>query len=725
MSEISVIIPTYQHAHTIAACLESVLNQTFKDIEIIVIDDGSTDQTVRALEPFRHKIKYERIAHAGAPIARNTGFRLSRGAYVIFCDADVVMAPHMLQKLHDALTEHTQTAFAYTGFKFGWKKFSALSFDADRLKESNFIHTTSLIRRNTFPGFDEGLNKFQDWDLWLTMLRQGSHGIAVQKILFSVEPRRDGMSYWMPKIAYWPLWEALGIVPRAVQRYRDATAVIREKHNLQTTEPRHMQRLWTAFLIVLAVSAVAYRFPLLGTIVCVLILVGTICASLNRLIFGVAIMLAELILGSLGGATLALNIGNTVLPLRIALFLAVGAIWLIRILQGRLRKPPIMLSVGIVSVLIMVGWGIMNGINHGIPWNDVFFDSNAYFALPTILFFISAVEQKSDQRLLRSVLQNGLFALTIITVLILYFFSHIFPNNLSVFIYKWLRDTRIAEITALTGGVYRVFLQSQIFAIFGLLIALLHTRGTQLKTWRWGIVSLITLIISLSRSFILGLIVAMLTVFIMSVTSKRIIDAFRVYRRLAVLLITGTIFFLLVLRFPLPTSRSQESFQEILLSRSISGRDAATASRWSLLPKLNEKIRNAPILGNGFGTSVTYQSSDPRIISTTGGAYTTSAFEWGYHDIVVKLGLFGLLAYGFLLIAILKGLLRAEEDRLYLIPAFFALLATNIVSPYLNHPLGIGYLALLYALAQTKKAGEIPVRVMVPVRSPNISVSTT
>jgi O-antigen ligase len=153
-----------------------------------------------------------------------------------------------------------------------------------------------------------------------------------------------------------------------------------------------------------------------------------------------------------------------------------------------------------------------------------------------------------------------------------------------------------------------------------------------------------------------------------------------------------------------------------LKSRSVSNRDAATASRWSLLPKLNEKILNAPILGNGFGTSVTYQSSDPRIISSTGGAYTTSAFEWGYHDILVKMGLVGIAAYGFLLYAIFIELKSAApRERTWLIPAFVALLLINFVSPYLNHPLGIGFLALLLALGAHKKREPEPVPAAVTV----------
>jgi O-antigen ligase len=126
-----------------------------------------------------------------------------------------------------------------------------------------------------------------------------------------------------------------------------------------------------------------------------------------------------------------------------------------------------------------------------------------------------------------------------------------------------------------------------------------------------------------------------------------------------------------------------------------------------------------PLLGSGFGTTVTYMSSDPRIVSTTGGTYTTAAFEWNYHDILVKMGLLGLLAYGYLLYAIFLVLWRSDErERRWLVPAFFALLMLNVVSPFLNHPLGIGYLALLLALAEKKQGEPAPIAVSELLKSP-------
>jgi len=155
MPEISVIIPTYQHGDTLSACLDSIFGQTFKDIEVIVVNDGSTDNTEEILKPYLDKIIYKKIANSGAPKARNTGFGLSKGRFVIFCDADLILKPEMLRLLYDALKENPKATYAYGGFRFGFGRFKALPWSGNRLRKLNYIHTSALIRRDDFIGFDE------------------------------------------------------------------------------------------------------------------------------------------------------------------------------------------------------------------------------------------------------------------------------------------------------------------------------------------------------------------------------------------------------------------------------------------------------------------------------------------------------------------------------------------------------------------------------------------
>lgn len=722
--EISVIIPTYQHGQSLARTLDFIFAQSVKDLEVIVINDGSTDNTDEAVKPYLGRIIYKKIANAGAPAARNAGFALSHGAFVIFCDADVIdMDRDLLKKMHQALIANPDAAYAYCGFRFGRAHFKPQPFDPKKLREINYIHTTSLIRRADFLGFDEKIKKFQDWDLWLSLLSQGKVGVAVNETLISFEPRRGGISQWLPKILYSRFFESLGLRLKPVVRYRHFSEVIAKKHGLDQANKASTNRLWAWFLVIFLLSAVSFGHPWLGTIISVIILLGLAAATLNRLLYGVLVMLAELILGSLAGKTLALTLPGFVLPLRFSIFAIVGAIWLIRLLQGRVRWPQKHILLGVAFVLIAVGWGIANGLRHGLPFHDVFFDANAYFALPMILFFASAIETERDQQLLKKVLKHGAIALSIVTLAALYFFSHKFWNPAGVFAYKWLRDSRIAEITALNGGIYRIFIQSQIYCLLAFLWLTIKDTARGWKNMGWAVLPATALLISGSRSFALGLTVALAVWLVMALQSRSGAEIGPTLKKIICLAIGGAIIYAGLLFIPLPAMRSQTSFQDMLRSRSVSDRDAATASRWSLLPKLNEKIKAAPILGNGFGTSVTYQSSDPRIISSTDGAYTTSAFEWNYQDILVKMGLLGLLAYGYLLYAILTVLLKAEaKERLWLVPSFFALLALNALSPFLNHPLGIGYLALLLALAERQRGEIAPVTVAEIIKSPSRAV---
>ncbi len=85
---ISVIIPTYNCSDYIIEAIESVLNQTYKDVEIIVIDDGSTDDTYKILKPYLHKIKYIYQDNSGPSRARNVGIQEAKGEYIAFLDAD-------------------------------------------------------------------------------------------------------------------------------------------------------------------------------------------------------------------------------------------------------------------------------------------------------------------------------------------------------------------------------------------------------------------------------------------------------------------------------------------------------------------------------------------------------------------------------------------------------------------------------------------------------------
>ncbi len=234
MSQISVIIPTYQHAATIGMCIRLLLEQTVTPKEIIVVDDGSYDHTKEVVSEFAGQIQYIYQSNQGAPIARNYGAQIATGAYLLFCDADVFALPNMLARLAEALEEQPEASYAYASFRWGTKLFRAKPFDPLALQRQNYIHTTSLIRANAFPGFDPRLKRFQDWDLWLTMLEQGQVGVAVEEELFRITDvkGRTGISTWMPSWVYRFPWRLVGWKPKPLRDYEAAKDILAQKHVL-------------------------------------------------------------------------------------------------------------------------------------------------------------------------------------------------------------------------------------------------------------------------------------------------------------------------------------------------------------------------------------------------------------------------------------------------------------------------------------------------------------
>ena len=245
---ISIIIPVYNHAHTIERCLRSIEAQTYRPLEVIIVNDGSTDDfekviksvipakagirdCVRADSHFHgNDISYQVLhqPNRGAPSARNRGFAESAGEDVIFWDADTIARPGMLEKMMSALQNNPSASYAYSGFKFGWKTMKPVGFDAERLKTVNFIDTTSLIRRADFPGWDENVKRFQDWDLWLTMLEKNKTGVCVPEILYTkIVGGRAGISAWLPKIFYKLPW-----LSKRAREYGAAKNVVLKKHLL-------------------------------------------------------------------------------------------------------------------------------------------------------------------------------------------------------------------------------------------------------------------------------------------------------------------------------------------------------------------------------------------------------------------------------------------------------------------------------------------------------------
>lgn len=234
---ISVIIPVYNHSRELMRTLASLITQSYRPLEIIIVNDGSTDAFENFARQIQNRanrqdfsIKIINQKNLGAPAARNRGFRESTGEYVIFWDADTLAMSCFISKLKEALDNHPEASYAYSKFKFGWKTMRSQKFCVDDLKRYNYIDTTSLIRRSALPArpFDESLKRLQDWDLWLTLLEQNKTGTFVPEVLFKkIVGNRQGISQWLPSFAY-------RLLPflKSARNYNVARRLVLRKHGL-------------------------------------------------------------------------------------------------------------------------------------------------------------------------------------------------------------------------------------------------------------------------------------------------------------------------------------------------------------------------------------------------------------------------------------------------------------------------------------------------------------
>lgn len=184
MTLISVIIPCYNSEKTIKKTIESVLNQSFSDLELIVINDGSEDSTLEIISNFQDsRIKIFSFENSGGNISRNRGLKYAAGKFVSFLDADDIWTADKLANQLQALQENecVMVAYSWTDYIDENGEFllsgTHITVNGDvyeKLLVNNFLENGSnpLIRREAIielGGFDESLNAAQDWDMWLRL----------------------------------------------------------------------------------------------------------------------------------------------------------------------------------------------------------------------------------------------------------------------------------------------------------------------------------------------------------------------------------------------------------------------------------------------------------------------------------------------------------------------------------------------------------------------------
>lgn len=210
MPEVSVIIPSYNYGIYLTQCLDSLMSQSHRPFEIIVVDDGSTDGTQSIVSSYTGgPLRYVYQENKGACSARNKGFRLSSGEYVMFLDADDCLLPSALETMVHAFSGHDRVGVVYadyfwvdeTGKAFRRESEHRNSYEGDihpYLKHECFIApSAALIRRRcleTDGEFDERLPCFQDWDLFYRISDTWTFShIAEPLMLYRVHPDVPGI----------------------------------------------------------------------------------------------------------------------------------------------------------------------------------------------------------------------------------------------------------------------------------------------------------------------------------------------------------------------------------------------------------------------------------------------------------------------------------------------------------------------------------------------------
>lgn len=200
---VSVVIPCYNQGRFLRDAIDSVLAQTHPDVEVIVVDDGSTDDTASVAHS-RPAVRYIHQENGGAAAARNAGFAASRGDYVIFLDADDRLLPHAVASGVESLAAHTDWAFVTGHVRLISEDGSPEQpFPQEHmppsyveLLRSNYIWTPGVVmyRRTAFEtvrGFDSGTGGSADYALNIQLARRFPVGCHHQVIL---DYRRHGMN---------------------------------------------------------------------------------------------------------------------------------------------------------------------------------------------------------------------------------------------------------------------------------------------------------------------------------------------------------------------------------------------------------------------------------------------------------------------------------------------------------------------------------------------------
>jgi len=193
--EVAVVIPCYRYAHLLPEAVASVVAQTWRELHIVLVDDGSPDTTAEVAAALIAKYPERRIellrqSNQGLAAARNAGVRATQSPLVLPLDADDRLAPHAIERLVQALQRGAGDVATPLGRTFGDEDRQLVTLPAtrSRLLAGNCLVYSSLYRRALFErigGYGDNLRAgYEDWDFWLSALEAGARFVHVPEELF-------------------------------------------------------------------------------------------------------------------------------------------------------------------------------------------------------------------------------------------------------------------------------------------------------------------------------------------------------------------------------------------------------------------------------------------------------------------------------------------------------------------------------------------------------------
>lgn len=196
MPKVSIIIPCYNQGKYVAEAINSALRQTFKDIEIVCVNDCSTDNSVEIIKSFENKYKnfifLNNEENRGVIYSRNFAIKNCNGTYILPLDADDIIEPTYVEKAVKILDNNPNIGIVYCKAKiFGnYDKYWNLKpFNKSDILYENCIFCSALFRKSDFlkiGGYNDNMKYgCEDYDLWLSFIEQGLEVFRINEILFS------------------------------------------------------------------------------------------------------------------------------------------------------------------------------------------------------------------------------------------------------------------------------------------------------------------------------------------------------------------------------------------------------------------------------------------------------------------------------------------------------------------------------------------------------------